>query len=304
MSVREQFPHLLRGYQPDPDIDEVDDDLASSYLRASMLEGLRRFEPVASLQGFANVKLIGTRFSDGLFDAYAAEIFSQLDHEVRAAAPADMADQLSFGFREVRPGSVVLPLAPFAAEAPSGDELALTGPSALEIALVRVLDLHDLLEQDDSPVDWPSGHVPTNLAHRLRLLVESLDKADAGLEIDLSQHNGRRRKSQLTSRGRVRANRLFELQEVVEIEVKGGHLAGVTLGDEFADVQLRQNRRKKTVIVQVPNDRAKTLPWDIHLLIEVRTVRSSDHFGERKRVEHQFVRVLEHADPLPDTEEG
>ncbi|MBF6299582.1 hypothetical protein IU459_18840 [Nocardia amamiensis] len=302
MNVRDQFPQLLHGYEPDPDIDEVDEEPASSYLRAAMLEGLRKLEPAASLPGFASIRLTGPRFNDGLFDAYAAEIFSQLDREVRAAAPTDVAEQLSFGFREVRTGSVVLPLAPFAAATPPEAELPIAGPSPLEVALVRVLDLHDFLERDDIPEDRFADHLPTTLAHRLRLLIESLDKADAGVEIDLSQHNGRRRKSRLTSRGRSRANRLFEPHGTVEVETKAGYLAGVALGKEFAQVQLRQNKRK-IEIVEVPLDKAKALPWDVYLRIEVRTVKSSDRFGERKRTEHQFIRVLDYASPLPDTDE-
>ncbi|MBB5913112.1 hypothetical protein BJY24_001979 [Nocardia transvalensis] len=303
MSVRDQFPHLIQNYRPDPDIDEVDDEPASSYLRATMLEGLRQFEPAASLPGFASIKLTGQPFDDGLFNAAAAEIFSQLDREVRAAAPTDTAEQLSIGFREVHAGSVVLPLAPFAADTPSEEELAMVGPSPLELALIRVLDLHDLLESDEIPVRWTADNVPHNLAHRLRLLIESLDKADAGVEIDLSQHNGRRRKSRLTSRGRQRANRLFEPQGTVEIEVQAGDLAGITLGSEFAQVQLRPGLGKRKIdIVQVPPETAKNLPWDVYLRIEVRTVKSSDRFGERKRTEHQFIRVLDHADPLHASE--
>ncbi|WP_306364615.1 hypothetical protein [Nocardia sp. CC227C] len=304
MSVREQYAHLLQGREPARNLDEVDDEPASSYLRAAMFAGLRQFEPAASLPGFASIRLLGERFHDGLFDSYAAEIFTQLDREVRAAAPADVANQLTFGFRQVEQGSVVLPLASFAADSPSEGELDVAVPSPLELALVRVLNLHDLLEHPTIPDAWAApvlSGVPTDLAHRLRLLVESLDKADAGIEIDLSQHDGRRRQSRLTTRGRSRANRLFEPRSTSdEVEVKAGSLAGVTLGDEFAQVQLRQNKRK-TEIVRVPTNEAKMLPWDVYLRIEVRTVKSSDSFGERKRTEHQFIRVLSHGDPLPDT---
>ncbi|WP_054813348.1 hypothetical protein [Nocardia arizonensis] len=67
-------------------------------------------------------------------------------------------------------------------------------------------------------------------------------------------------------------------------------------------MQLRQNKRKFE-IVEVPPEKAKTLPWDVYLRIEVRTVKSSDRFGERKRTEYQFIRVLHYASPLPDTDE-
>ncbi|MFE2960981.1 hypothetical protein [Nocardia tengchongensis] len=302
MSLRDQFAQYLQGYEPGPEFDEVDNEPASSYLRAAMLDGLRKFEPAASLPGFADIRITGERYRDGLFDAHAAEIFTQLDLELRAAAPRGAADELSIGFREVRTGSVVLPLAPFGADGPAEGKLAVAGPSPLELALLRVVQLHDQVESETSE-DWSADSVAKELAHRLRLLVDSLDKVDAGVEISLSQHDGRRRVSRLTGRGRQRVKRLFEPQGTVDVETKSGNLVGVQLGDEFAKVELQLGKRS-TTIVEVPLNIAKLLQWDAFILIEVRTVKSSDRFGDRKRTVHQFLRVLEHADPLPDTDEG
>ncbi|UGT64305.1 hypothetical protein LTT61_13890 [Nocardia asteroides] len=299
VSIRDQFSEFLDGFEPDPDIDEVDDAPASSFLRAAMLDGLRQFDSAASLPGFASIRLVGERFDKGVFDAAAAEIFGLIDREVRAAVPADIAEGLSIGFREVRDGSVVLPLLPFGADTPADGEIEVSGPSPLETALERVIELHDVIERGEQVgPDFSSG-----LWHRLRLLVDSLDKADAGVEIDLSGHDGRRQVSRLTERGRVNARRLLEPVPQVELSVKAGFLSAVGLQDEFARIQLLHNRRK-TEIERIPASIAKALPWDSFLRIQVRTETSADRFGERRRTEHQFIRLMEQEDPIPELDGG
>ncbi|MEV0359097.1 hypothetical protein AB0H71_23870 [Nocardia sp. NPDC050697] len=299
MSIRDQFSEYLDGFEPDPDVNEADDAPASSFLRAAMLEGLRRFDPAASLPGFASIRLVGERFDRGVFDAAAAEIFGLIDREVRAAAPADVADELAIGFREVRRGSVLLPLVPFGADTPAEGEIEVSGPSPLETALERVIALHDTVEQGEQiGSDFSSG-----LWHRLRLLIDSLDKTDAGVEIDLSGHDGRRRMSRLTERGRVNARRLLEPVPRVDLGIKAGFLSAISLQEEFARIQLLHNRRR-TEIERIPAAIAKTLPWDAFLRIQVRTEISADRFGERKRTEHQFIRLLEQEDPIPELDGG
>lgn len=287
MSIRERFSHCLDGYVPDDDMG-VGSGPASDYIRSAMLEAIRELDPQASLQGWASIRLIGDRFSDGVFDAGAAEMFGILDRELRAAAAPDDADNLLIGFRAVQPGSVTLPLEPFARTATADDQVP---SSALETALLRVVDLHEAVESDSEPAAL--GEVSPELAKRLRLLVEALDKADASLEIDVSRTDGRRTKSQLTSRGRANARRMFARQLDIEVGQVCGYLESITLNADLAKIELRVGK-KKVPIVRIPAEIAKTLPWDVLLTIEFRSEVSSDSFGQQQRTERQFIRRLGH----------
>lgn len=295
MSIRERFGRYLDGYELDDDMG-VDSEPASAYVRSTMLEAIQELDPRASLQGFANIRLIGDRFSEGMFDAHAAEIFGQLDLELRAAAPPDQAQDMLIGFRSVQQGSVVLPLAPFAGVASTPDQLPGTVPSALENALLRVVEMHRAVESDSDP--RALGDIPRELVKRLRLLVEALDKHDAALEIDVSRTNGRRTQSRLTHRGRANARRMFEPRLSIEVDQVSGLLESVAIRGELAQIELREGR-KKVPIVRVPAHIAKTaLQWDVLLRVEFRSEVRTDGFGQQERTERQFIRIVGHEEPF------
>lgn len=297
MNIRDRFAHYLVDYEPNPALEEIEDEPASSYLRRATLDGLRKFDPNAYLHGFASFRLFGARFEDGLFDAHAAEIYGLIDKEIRAAVPAELAKDLNFGFRSIQQGSVVLPLEPFGAAVADQDELPGALPSPLESALVRVSDIHDAVEAGPDELN----SMTADLAKRLRLLIESLDKADAGLEIKLSRTDGSERRSSLTRRGRENGKRIFARKVETTTQIMAGVLAAVEVGDEFAKIEVRPGKRKKTIdIVRVPADIAKRdIKWDVPLRILVRTEQKSDRFEAQKQVEHQFIRLIGHDEPLP-----
>lgn len=299
MSIREQFSRYLVGYEPDRSMD-VDDEPVSAWVRQTMLDAIHDLDPTAALTSFANIRLTGPRFEDGVFDAEAADIFVQIDREVRAAAPTGAANAVALGFRGVRNGSVVLPLDPFPVVEGDQEAMPIGARSPGETALLRVINLHDEIEAGMQPPAslWRS----TELAKRLRLLVESLDKADAGLEITLSQSDGRRRVSRLTPQGRSNARRLFERRmTTIEQGVVSGYLEAIAVTGEFAQVKLRDGKHPVD-IEEVPAEVAKRLEWDSILRISVRTV-TSDRFGKRPEVKHQYISRLNSEQPLPGTGE-
>jgi len=297
VSIRDQFAHYLADYQPNPALDEVENEPASAYLRRATLDGLRKFDPNAYLHGFASFRLFGEHFKSGLFDAHAADIYSLIDREIRAAVPAELSKDLNFGFRAIQQGSVVLPLEPFGAAVADEDELPGALPSPLESALVRISDIHDAVEAGPDHLDTMTAE----LAKRLRLLIESLDRADAGLEIMLSRTDGSERRSSLTRRGRENGRRIFARKVETKTEIMAGVLTAVEIDDEFAKIEIRPGKRKKTIsIARVPSDLAKRdIKWDVPLRILVRTEQSSDRFEAQKHVEHQFIRLVGHDEPLP-----
>ncbi len=280
----------MRRYERETNFDAIDPEPASNYIRQVMLEGLLEIDPSASLQSFANIRIVGERFTDGVFDASAAEIFSLFDREIRAAAgPGTDGESFRLGFRTVRDGSVILPLETFPETPPAEGELPTSLPSSLERAFVRVLNLHDSVEEGVSP---NTGEKSANaLIHRLRMLIQALDEADAGIEIALSQSNGRRRESNLTHRGRQNAGRFFEQELTISLNEASGYLNGITIKGDFAEIELRHGKTKSD-ITGVPKEVAKRLEWDSFLRMEVRTETRADRFGEHRSVKNQFIRDL------------
>lgn len=296
-SIREQFGEYLGGYKFDTTMD-TDDEPVSSYLRQTMLEGLQDMDPHATLQSYANVRLLGECFQGGLFTAEAADIFSHLDQEVRAAA-GDRADQVRLGFRQVQEGSVILPLTVLPTDGSGNEEHMMPGPSAAEWAFVQVIQLHNTLEVGDV---GRIGHPSNELLRGVKKLVEALDRSDASLEITLSHSNGSTRRSRLTHVGRRRANHMFDYQRVeTDEDVVAGHLASVSIDGEMAQVRIQSGRRK-ILITRVPASEAKALEWDVFLRIKVRTETRSDRFGDARRVENMFIRTLAHEDHIPGTD--
>ncbi|MGW4367804.1 hypothetical protein ACWEKT_19370 [Nocardia takedensis] len=296
MNIRDRFARYLTDYEPHPALDGVEDEPASTYLRRATLDGFKRFDPNAYLPGFAGFRLYGGRFEEGLFDAHAAEIYGRLDREIRAAVAPEVAAELEFGFRSIQQGSVVLPLEPFTAAVADQDQLPGALPSPLEAALIRVSDVHDAVEAGP---DGPNG-MSAELAKQLRLLIESLDHADANLEIMLSRTDGSERRSHLTRRGRANGRTMFGRKIETNTEIVAGVLAAVEVRDELAKIEVRVGKRKTILIERVPADVAKRgIEWDVPLRILVRTEHGSDRFDAQKNVVRQFIRLVGHEEPLP-----
>jgi hypothetical protein len=287
VNVREEFPEYLATHQSDPDLMEADEELASAYLRAATVKSFAKFSP-GLMPAFASIRLFGGQFERSVFDAKAAEVFLRVQREVSAAAGSD---QVALGVRALAPGSVVLELEPIA---PEGDgEL---GAAPAEAALVRVLDLHEAVEagRDADALAYTGG----DLAARLRQLVDMLDKLDAGVEIDLSGSDGRRRRVALTQVGRDHARRLFERAPHPELGMIHGVLASVSLGIRDARIELRHGRHKDT-IVEVPLDVAKRIEWDLLMRVRVRTLTRADG----GKPVHQYIGIVQHDEVVPDIEE-
>lgn len=301
MSLRDRFPRAFADRPMTPLGDhDIDDQAPSEYLRASLYEGLRKFEPDATLHAFASVRLFGERFESALFERHSAEIFLRLQREIDCAAPGGAKDLVQMGIRAIDSGSVIMTLEPINADVPAEGAFEVSAASALEIAFLRVLDIHDALEKgkDVQSVDGASN----DLFGKLRQLVAALDDADAGLELDFARSNGARRQSVLSATGRARARSLFAPKESIEISVVAGTLLGIEISHdgERAKVSVKTGKKRKVVVVDVPARDAKALSWDTHLRIQVRTVESVGFGGESSR-EHQFIKVLGHDEVLPDS---
>ncbi|WP_407107881.1 hypothetical protein [Rhodococcus aetherivorans] len=298
MSLRSRFPDVAAKHSPDPDLAVPDEEPASAYLRAAFLDSVQKFEPDARLEAFANVRLFGRLFADGVFEERAANIFLRLQSEINSAADEDDVDAVRIGFAHIDRGSVVLNLRPVAPEMPDDDQISVTAPSKLEAALMRVLDLHDAVEAGDETRALSAAR--GDLGVRLRQLVESLDEAGAGMEVDLSRSNGARRHSRIGEAGRANARRLFERHRNVDVITLSGVLRTTSTAGK---IELTVDKRA-VEIVEVPADIAKQLPWDQQLRISVRRTLSVARAGSKPKARHQYIKWLAHDEMFDDTTEN
>ncbi|AUS33350.1 hypothetical protein C1M55_21165 [Rhodococcus qingshengii] len=297
MSLRERFPRAALNHAPDPELFDVDPEPASAFLRQAFLESVRKFEPDARLDAFANVRLFGRGITDGVFDKHAAEIFLRLQNEISSAANSGDLDAVNIGFSTVAEGSVIMHLHPASPLVSGTDEMEISAPSPLEVALLRVLDLHDAVETGNG--EAAIGSARSGLAARLRQLVESLDDADAGIEIDISKSSGARRKSVFTESGRKNARALLKPKDHV---TKGLIIGTLKSASTAGKIEIQVNRRSAVEIVDVPPGDVKKLPWDRQLRVRVRIEQLIDPAASRSKVTNHFLELISHDEIIPDSE--
>ncbi|MDV8006318.1 hypothetical protein [Rhodococcus sp. IEGM 1318] len=297
MSLRDRFPRAALNYEPDPELFDIDPAPASTFLRQAFLDSVRKFEPDARLDAFANVRLFGRGITDGVFDKHAAEIFLRLQNEISSAAESGDVDAVNIGFSTVAEGSVIMHLQPASPMVAGPDEMEISAPSPLEVALLRVLDLHDAVETGNG--EAAIGSAKSGLAARLRQLVESLDDAEAGIEIDISRSSGARRKSVFTESGRNNARELLKPKD----HVKRGLISGTLKSASTAGkVEIQVNSRSAVEIVGVPPDDVKKLPWDRQLRVRVRIEKLIDPAASRSKVTNHFLELVSHDEIIPESE--
>lgn len=297
MSLHDRFPERLSGYATDPELLSVDDEPPSNYLRGAFLDSVRVFAPDARFDAFADIRLTGRAFNGGVFERHAADIMLRLQNEIDSVTDEEAQSEVQIGFQRLGPGSVVIHLRPVAARAAEEGELGMSAPPALEIALQRILDLHDAFESGND--ELVISRATKDLAARARQLFESLDEADAGLEVDLSRSDGSRRQSRVTNAGRGHARRFFERTPVTETVVLEGYLRAVS---EAGRIELRQGLKHKVRIhevVGVPQDVLKSLEWDKLLRVRVSRTTSAAKAGRDPKVENKFIEIATH-DELPE----
>lgn len=293
MSIRDQYPGAFDGLEVDGDFFDDEEDLPSSFMRAALLDGLQQFDTGATVSPFLDVKLTGELFTGGVFNAEAADIVQRLQNEIQAVSPGVAAEDLKIGIRHFSPGSLIMHIQPSSPRIEDG-VLRVPSPGPLESALHRVVDIHDSLETDpDALVRQTQGQ--TEIHDRVRQLVESLDKADAALALDLYQSDGKRRQSVVSERGRDNARRLFERKPEESPEIIAGVVDRL---DGVGKVRLRV-KKSRPEIEEVPASVLTSLHIGQFLRIRVSYQRSVDSFQERTDERWRFTEVLQHDEVLP-----
>lgn len=288
----------VRPYVPDPHLDDIEEQPASEYLRPALIRGLRRFDPSARTDTYADIRLFGNVFRGGFFDRHAADIFIRVQEEIDAAVGDDDRAAVQLGFRSVGKGSVILHIRPTAPIPRSKNDLfPVTEPSMVERALKIVLDLHDALEDGRTEELAQSKKA---LATRIRQLVESLDAVDAGIELDIADSDGKRRQSRLTAEGRAVARAYFERKTQETTVVVAGALRTISTSGH---IEILVGRRVVNV-ENVPVGTAEALKSDFNSYVRVRARRIAKvaPAGKASKVEYLFEGIVSHEEVVPESD--
>lgn len=311
---RYNFP----GINPRPvdlDLDSIDHELPTDYLRSTLVESMRAINPMASVSFAASVRLSGRAFEDGLLELHGAEIFQRLQEELAAAAAQSKLADVRFGIAQLAKGSVVLNLVPIvpkedaaaddeSAEPDSSaeqDALGFAMPHDAEVALSRALDLHDAFERGDEAAIRQGAK--GELAKRSRMLVEALRDADADMEIVMAQGNGLRRRSTISEYGRQSALHYFgSISNESKTEVLRGEVHTTSLTGDVELIVPRAGRKgpktRSVTITKVPRDVVKRLQLGETAHLRVQTFRSARP-GRDAQIDHTYIGVVERQPTIP-----
>lgn len=306
MSMVERFPDfdlsLPDWLQDAPDTAFEPSDLA----RRAALQDLRTLDPLAHAPSAVDLHLEGPELKSGAVSSGVAELFGLFQAEVNAASDSDDERWTTMSLVGSSPGSVVLHLAPIAAEEKptKGETFAIPGGRIFDVAVGRVMDLHETFENQRG-IDTKKVKRP--LREAARKFIEALDTADVTVRMDVFNSEGSHRRSALGRRGRQFAVTQFAPVESSGVELIFGELQSVDLdgrivirgrggpraADEVATASggVKRRRIRKFEISGVPIDqiRAGRLVPGQSYGVEVVDNSAVDPMNTRTRDEFHFL---------------
>ncbi|MDL5487929.1 hypothetical protein [Microbacterium wangruii] len=255
------------------DVPGVDDDLGESVLDAH-IAAAERLDPTQAANSLLIVRLSGEGVIDGWIDRDTQEdILGPLTQEVEYAAPASVRDDVKLGLVGVGSGSVLMHYRPKNAARP-----AASGELPIEVhpadsAVLRVSELHDMLETEALPALITSAFKADQAVLRqTRKLVEALDKHGVSLSTRWWGSTAARRKSSLTRRGQAHGLRLFAAEEQDETAQVQGLVTGLELAGIVTVTGSAGNKYRVDVGPDLVSSDEFSLGNRVHLL----TVRSQE----------------------------
>lgn len=285
MSLLDKYPGAARFTQDDWEDDgAADSDLEGAAHRATV-EALRSLAPDAVFPLRLSIRLFGESVMDGAFDFRASPVLQRLDQELQVVLPEELRNEAHLQFVGVGPGSVVIHARPYFGQPSPEDELDIGTVNGVEIALRKVLDLHDSLESRSTEIK-----VPNERWEGLRKLTKALDAADVNLEIDMLGSGGVRRTSQISEVGRSFAREIFERKPSVFEEQLNGSVFGAELD---GSIVLKVGAAKITV-EDVPETviSSDMLRLGRYVRIMVETTIERDRVGGQVKEHRRFSRIV------------
>lgn len=198
------------------DVPDVEEDLGEVILDAQ-IDAAEHLNPAQAATSLLIVRLTGHGITDGWIDQSMQEaILGPFTQEVQHAASSETQVQahVRLGLVGVGSGSVLLQYRPRIPEIAANDEQLAFAVHPADSAVLRVSELHDLLEQEaPAPAIASAFKNENKLLAQTRKLVEALEKYDVNLSTRWWGPTSTRRRSALTQRGRAHGLRVFTAME-------------------------------------------------------------------------------------------
>lgn len=271
---------------------DVEDDLGDVALDAQM-EAAERLDPTNAATSLLIVRLSGEGVVDGWVDKETQEdILGPLTQEIEYAAPPAARDDVRLGLVGVGSGSVLLHYRPRNAAQPASPGQFSISVHPADTAVLRVSELHDLLDQEALAATIASAFKDDQqVLRQTRKLVEALDKHGVNLSTRWWGSTSARRKSALTHRGQAHGLRLFTLAE----EDQPAQVQGVVTGLELSGIVTVTGGAGNKYNVDVGSDRVATDEVRLGNRVHLLTTKSQevDQVGVPKGWAHYtFLRNL------------
>jgi len=275
-------------------VPNIEDDLGDAIFDAH-IAAAERLDPALAATSLLIVRLSG----EGVIDGWVAqdmqeEILGPLAQEVEYAAPAAARDDVRLGLVGVSTGSVVLHYRPrTSARKPSAGQLAYDVHPA-DSAILRVSELHDLLEKE-APASTISSAFKDeqSLLRQTRKLVEALDKHAVNLSTRWWGSASDRHKSVLSQRGQAHGLRLFAATEMDEITT----LNGLVTALDISGIVTVTGAANHKYPVDVGPDGMRDVAFTIgnRVSLHARKFQEVDAVGFKpSRARYTFIRHLDH----------
>lgn len=195
---------LSEGPEPSDDLGEI--------LLDAQIAAAERFDESAKARSLWLVRLSGEAIDDGWIDHGLQEaIVGPLSREVELATPREARSESRIGLVGVSSGSVVLHFRPRMPRRAATEDQLPYEVSPADAAILRVSELHDLLEQQAPATEIARRFGrDQSLLKQTKQLIVNLAKHEVNLSTRWWSSDASRRASRLTLAGQQHGLRVFE----------------------------------------------------------------------------------------------
>lgn len=216
---------------------ESDDFDVAEALDRNLYDAMLRHDSRAGLTRWLELRFTGPRAAGRMAEDAVEDVLSAFRREVSGASTAKSMDLIKFDLVGFSQGSAILHLIPAETasidpgDAPDNAQQALAaGEDPIDYALGLITELHHAAESAGDVLRF-SGQ--EKLLRGFAALTEALDKHDLDMGITWRSRTGRRRTSQLTSRGREYARQYLDRVDTSDILTITGRVVELSISGSF-----------------------------------------------------------------------
>ncbi|MBT2516295.1 hypothetical protein J7E29_02505 [Streptomyces sp. ISL-90] len=282
---------LSESAEPTADLGEI--------LLDAQIAAAERFDESARARSLWLVRLSGDAIDDGWIDHGLQEaIIGPLSREVELATPREARRESRIGLVGVSSGSVILHFRPKLSQRRATDDQLSYEVSPADAAILRVSQLHDLLEEQ-APASEIAGRFgrDQSLLKQTKQLVVNLAKHNVNLSTRWWSSDATRKTSRLTLAGQQHGLRVFETTIKDDDQRLRGMVTALDISGQVTLTDAAGNKYR----VDVGRDaiRSDRFALGSQLFILARREQEVDNVGlNPSRATYRFVRHLDD-NPLP-----